>query len=75
MQRIGPAVLGVPVDVPTPDEYVARGAARQAAWVLGAASAPPAWELPGTQRHEAVVVPAVRERYAEARDRVLPRLV
>ena len=34
VREIASAVLGVPVTVPPPGEYVARGAARQAAWVL-----------------------------------------
>jgi xylulokinase len=69
-------VLGAPVLVPTPDEYVANGAARQAAWVLaGEAAGPPSWPLPGL----VTVQPAadgrgVRERYAEARGHVLDRL-
>ncbi|WEK13499.1 MAG: xylulokinase [Candidatus Microbacterium phytovorans] len=33
VRRIAPDVLGVPVEVPEPGEYVALGAARQAAWV------------------------------------------
>ncbi|WEG08836.1 FGGY family carbohydrate kinase [Microbacterium horticulturae] len=36
VQRIAPEVLGVPVSVPAPAEYVALGAARQAAGVLAA---------------------------------------
>ncbi len=34
LRRLAPAVLGCPVLVPEPGEYVADGAARQAAWVL-----------------------------------------
>ena len=34
VQQLAPALLGVPVEVPAPGEYVAMGAARQAAWVL-----------------------------------------
>jgi len=36
VQRIAPEVFGLPVEVPAPGEYVALGAARQAASVLGA---------------------------------------
>ncbi|MCB7138231.1 xylulokinase [Cellulosimicrobium marinum] len=36
VRRIAPQVLGLPVTVPEPGEYVADGAARQAAWVLAA---------------------------------------
>jgi xylulokinase len=68
VRRIAPAVLGVPVLVPPAGEYVADGAARQAAWVLAGTGAPPQWPAPGTQVHEADPVPQVRRRYAEARD-------
>lgn len=68
VRRIAPVVLGRPVVVPPPGEYVADGAARQAAWVLSGAKEPPAWELRGTEVFEAAPVPAVRERYAEVRD-------
>ena len=43
VRRIAPAILGTPVHVPTPAEYVALGAARQAAWTLSGADAPPSW--------------------------------
>ncbi|MDT7580920.1 MAG: xylulokinase [Pseudonocardiales bacterium] len=68
VQQIAPAVLGRPVVVPAPSEYVADGAARQAAWVLGGAAEPPVWEPAGTSVHEADPTPAVRERYAEVRE-------
>ncbi|SDN68883.1 xylulokinase [Geodermatophilus sp. DSM 45219] len=74
VRRIAPAVLGVPVLAPPPGEYVADGAARQAAWVLAAGEAPPEWPRPGTERHEADPVPHVRERYAEVRDLTADRL-
>ncbi len=66
--RIAPAILGRPVLLPTPGEYVADGAARQAAWVLTGADAPPAWAAADTVTYEADPTPAVRERYAEVRD-------
>jgi len=68
LRAIAPAVLGHPVVVPPPGEYVADGAARQAAWVLSGAEQPPAWAIEGTQSFEADPTPAVRERYAEVRD-------
>ena len=71
--RIAPAVLGRPVLLPTPGEYVADGAARQAAWVLSGAERPPEWAAADTVGFEAEPTPAVRGRYAEARDRVLDR--
>ncbi|GAB3196961.1 xylulokinase [Geodermatophilus arenarius] len=74
VRRIAPAVLGVPVLVPPPGEYVADGAARQAAWVLSGAAAAPEWPRPGTEVHEADPTPAVRERYAEVRDLTANRI-
>jgi xylulokinase len=73
VRRIAPAVLGVPVDVPEASEYVADGAARQAAWVLAGGQEPPAWQASGSTRFEAEPTPAVRERYAEVRDLVARR--
>ena len=68
VQRIAPAVLGQPVTVPRPGEYVARGAARQAAWALSGAAAPPAWpEVPSTT-FEADPTPDVRAAYRSLRD-------
>ncbi|MBW8750361.1 MAG: xylulokinase [Propionibacteriales bacterium] len=71
VRAIAPAVLGHPVHVPVPAEYVARGAARQAAWVLSGQADPPSWELPTAQVCEADPTPHVRDRYAEARDLTL----
>jgi xylulokinase len=68
VRRIAPAVLGVPVLVPPAGEYVADGAARQAAWVLAGGPTAPEWARPGTARYEADPVPSVRERYAEVRN-------
>ncbi|WP_425840081.1 xylulokinase [Microbacterium sp. PA5] len=34
VRRVAPDVLGVPVELPAPGEYVALGAARQAAWMV-----------------------------------------
>src|SRR3954466_14777206 len=67
-RRLGPPVLGVTVLVPPPGEYVADGAARQAAWVLAGGDTPPVWPATSTETYEADPVPFVRERYAEVRD-------
>ncbi len=72
-RRLAPAVFGCPVLVPVPGEYVADGAARQAAWVLSGQDAPPPWEVAGTEVFEADSVPAVRERYAQVRDLTVAR--
>jgi xylulokinase len=71
LRRIAPAVLGHPVVVPPPAEYVADGAARQAAWVLAGGAEPPGWDLGGAETHEAEPTPAVRERYAACRELVM----
>ena len=38
VRELAPAILGRPVALPPPGEYVARGAARQAAWALSGAT-------------------------------------
>ena len=62
-----------PGHVPPPGEYVADGAARQAAWALSGADAPPEWVREGTRRYASDPVPSVRERYAEGRSRHLDK--
>lgn len=71
LRRLAPAVLGLPVDVPAPSEYVADGAARQAAWVLAGTPKPPEWAAGETRRYEADPTPQVREQYAAVRDLVI----
>jgi xylulokinase len=68
VRRIAPAIFGVPVEVPGVAEYVADGAARQAAWLLAGGQAPPDWALTATRRYESDPEPAVRDRYAAVRD-------
>jgi xylulokinase len=67
VQIIAGQVFPVPVHVPHPGEYVADGAARQAAWVLTGQR--PAWPVdlaasPATDPH-----PAILEAYAEVAGR------
>lgn len=66
VRRIAPAVLGVPVRVPTPAEYVALGAARQAAWVVSQQDSPPQWTLEATETFQADPTPQVLEQYRAA---------
>ncbi|MBV8182888.1 MAG: xylulose kinase [Mycobacterium sp.] len=68
VREIAPEVFGVPVLAPSPAEYVALGAARQAAWALSGSTQPPAWEQAPTDRYIADPVPAVHHRYASVRD-------
>ena len=69
VQQLASGIFGRPVLVPPPGEYVADGAARQAAWALSGADGPPAWDQPGLQEFESAPATGVRERYAEARGR------
>lgn len=62
VRRIAAEVFDVPVVVPEPQEYVALGAAAQAAWALSGSR--PGW---GTGRADAVdgtTAPRIREQYA-----------
>mgnify|MGYP003118265319 FL=1 len=62
---VGPVaaqVFGVPVVIPEPGEYVALGAAAQAAWALG--DARPEWPVATWAEHPADSQPVIREQYA-----------
>ncbi|QGQ20360.1 xylulose kinase [Cellulomonas sp. JZ18] len=74
VRRIAPTVLGLDVHVPTPGEYVADGAARQAAWVLSGSDTPPAWSAASdAEVVSAPVEPQVRAQYAAARELTVDR--
>jgi xylulokinase len=64
---VATTLFAAPVEVPEPGEYVADGAARQAAWTLLGGDAPPDWSASQTRRHEPQPVPRVRENYRSAR--------
>ena len=68
VRATAPGIFGVPVDVPEPEEYVALGAARQAAWALAGTPDPPAWPRRPAQRYEGPAQPGIRERFAALRD-------
>ncbi|GGM18444.1 xylulokinase [Promicromonospora citrea] len=74
VQQIAPQVFGLPISIPEPGEYVADGAARQAAWTLAAAAdagaEAPAWSTTITTTLDADPQPVVREQYAAVRDLV-----
>lgn len=67
VRTLAPSILGLDVTLPATDEYVAIGAARQAAWVLSGEDEPPTWSLTleGTQTGEPT--PHVYEAYVKAR--------
>jgi xylulokinase len=68
VQQIAPAIFGMPIHVPPPDEYVALGAARQAAWALSGTTNPPTWIAGDSQVFTATPTPRTRTRYAKLRD-------
>ena len=57
VRQIAPAIFGLPVAVPEAAEYVALGAARQAAWALSGAAEPPSWPAQPTVTYEATATP------------------
>lgn len=74
VQQVATQVFGLAIGVPEPGEYVADGAARQAAWVLSAAGDPaaaaPGWSTTVATTLDADPRPVVREQYAAVRDLV-----
>jgi xylulokinase len=67
---VAATVFPAPIVVPPPGEYVADGAARQAAWILSGDDEAPAWSASreGTSLTvEPSPVPEVREAYRDAR--------
>src|SRR5690625_623027 len=78
LQQIAPTIFVRPVIVPPPGEYVADGAARQAARARAeshrAGAAIPDWTREGVETREAPAEPHVRQRYAEVREMTAPQL-
>jgi xylulokinase len=78
VQRLAPDLFGVPVTVPRPGEYVALGAARQAAWALNAAHGDdrlPAWTRPTDVSYDPKDPESgagVREAYRRLREALYP---
>jgi xylulokinase len=82
VQVIAPPLFGTQVVVPPAGEYAALGAARQAAWSLGAVlgsqsqSEPPSWARAAHQLLEpgddAAVGSAVRQQYVSVREHTHP---
>jgi len=75
VQEVATQVFGLPISIPEPGEYVADGAARQAAWVLasthaGGPTAQPGWSTQMSKTLPANPQPIVREQYAAVRDLV-----
>jgi xylulokinase len=60
VQALAPALLGAEVVLPEPAEYVALGAARQAAWALTGEL--PTWQVPVGKPEPAVTLDAAKIR-------------
>ena len=71
-RQIAPAVFGHAVTVPPDGEYVADGAARQAAWVLAGTATPPDWPIVGAEIYQAAPEPVIRAQYAAVRELTHP---
>ncbi|GAA1324511.1 xylulokinase [Brachybacterium rhamnosum] len=69
VQELAPAVLGRPVTLAPDGEYVALGAARQAAWALAGTDEPPVWELGGARTLEAEATREVLDAYRALKER------
>jgi xylulokinase len=66
---LAPGIFAAPVFVPKPAEYVAIGAARQAAWAIAGGAAPPAWRPAPATEYAGAPQPEVRQRHVELRER------
>jgi xylulokinase len=70
-RRLAPGILEAPVLVPAPEEYVALGAARQAAWALAGTPGPPEWPRRLAEEYTGPAEPVVRQRLAWLRQATL----
>jgi xylulokinase len=68
VQALAPLVFDIPVVLPDRAEYVALGAARQAAWVLSGDEAPPDWPVHTTDLPTGQTLPGLRDDYARLRE-------
>jgi xylulokinase len=66
--QIASALFGRPVVIPPAGEYVADGAAKQAAWALLGGDTAPVWNLGKAMQIESASTPEVLEKYRTLRD-------
>jgi xylulokinase len=69
ISSIASMLFGREVLVPQPGEYVADGAARQAAWALLGGDTPPQWNLGEVSSTHSPATPGVVDTYRTLRDR------
>ncbi|QFY05487.1 xylulokinase [Nonomuraea phyllanthi] len=67
VRRIAPTIFGAPITVPPPAEYVADGAAHQAATLITT----PDWRSEETQTYDGEAIPEIRHRYTRATTHIL----
>ncbi len=75
VQQVAPELFGVPVVVPSPAEYVALGAARQAAWALHPDRGAPEWPVATDLVRDPVDLEGgahTRDRYRALREAMHP---
>ena len=68
IQQLAPAIFGREVTIAPDGEFVALGAARQAAWALAGTEEPPAWEISGSRVVTADATPEVLGAYRELKE-------
>jgi len=71
ISSIASSLFGREVLVPQPGEYVADGAARQAAWALLGGATPPQWNLGDVTSTHSAATPDVVDAYRTLRDRTI----
>lgn len=69
VRALAPAVFGRDVTLAPTGEYVALGAARQAAWALAGTAEPPSWSLEGFETLHAAPTPDVLDAYQQLKAR------
>ena len=74
VQQVAATIFDVPVLIPSPGEYVADGAARQAAWALAGTPEPPEWTLGEGTALDPAPVTRVRQAYVAAFEQVHGRV-
>ena len=67
--QIASSLFGREVLIPPAGEYVADGAARQAAWALSGNTDAPIWNFGEVEKVNAKATPSVFAKYQELRDR------
>lgn len=72
--QVATTLFTVPIEVPEPGEYVADGAARQAAWTLLGGQTPPDWRGSEVQRSEPRPIAQIRENFGFVRQQIYPEI-